>query len=179
MRRWLAIFLLVLLPTQATWAVVAGYCVDSPGVTAGHFGHHDRSLHGHTLTPPEASPEDALGSGSNNMVSTSPDCGHCHGHFAGVLTEACLLQLESSHGPSFLAQSHGRTARLPDLSAPNGPSSPDRRVGAPSFPNPVCIEAPACAGTSVRDSVTWPQPADLPCLPTKHWSIGCIRNHEY
>ena len=36
-----------------------------------------------------------------------------------------------------------------------------------------------CAGTSVRDSVTWPQPADLPCLPTKHWSIGCIRNHEY
>ena len=46
MRRWLAIFLLVLLPTQATWAVVAGYCVDSPGVTAGHFGHHDRSLHG-------------------------------------------------------------------------------------------------------------------------------------
>lgn len=102
MRRWLAIFLLVLLPTQATWAVVAGYCVDSPGVTAGHFGHHDRSLHGHTLTPPEASPEDALGSGSNNMVSTSPDCGHCHGHFAGVLTEACLLQLESSHGLSIL-----------------------------------------------------------------------------
>ncbi|MBV2163649.1 MAG: hypothetical protein KUL80_05200 [Comamonas sp.] len=99
MRRWLAIFLLVLLPAQATWAVIAGYCIDGPGVTADHFGHHDRTLHGHAFTLPETLP-DVPDSDSGNAASTSPDCGHCHGHFAGVLAEAGLLQLEPSDGLS-------------------------------------------------------------------------------
>ena len=40
MKKFLAIFLLVLLPLQFSWAAVAGYCQHEAGVTANHPGHH-------------------------------------------------------------------------------------------------------------------------------------------
>ena len=45
MRRWLAIFLLVLLPAQLGWAAVGVYCAHESGAAADHFGHH---AHRHT-----------------------------------------------------------------------------------------------------------------------------------
>lgn len=92
MRRWLAILLLVLLPAQATWAVVAGYCVHKPGGAASHFGHHDHASHSHAPTLP-----DAPGTpGANNDATTgaSNDCGHCHGQYAGMLIGIEPLQLD-------------------------------------------------------------------------------------
>jgi len=93
MRRWLAILLLVLLPTQATWAVVAGYCVDEPDTTVSHFGHHDRASHSHALTLLDA-PSDTADSSSDGSINLGHDCGHCHGHFAGILTGFAPLQFE-------------------------------------------------------------------------------------
>jgi hypothetical protein len=40
MRRWLSIFLLIVLPLQISWAVAATYCQHETGSTK-HFGHHD------------------------------------------------------------------------------------------------------------------------------------------
>jgi hypothetical protein len=40
MRRYLAIFLLVLLPLQYSWAAMASYCEHETSVTAKHPGHH-------------------------------------------------------------------------------------------------------------------------------------------
>ena len=45
MRRWLAIFLLILLPAQLSWAAVGDYCAHESGAGAEHFGHHE---HRHT-----------------------------------------------------------------------------------------------------------------------------------
>ncbi|CAH0350317.1 DUF2946 family protein [Aquabacterium sp. CECT 9606] len=46
MRRWIAIFLLVLLPLQAVWAVMEPYCLheSSQGHTH-HVGHHEHQHH--------------------------------------------------------------------------------------------------------------------------------------
>ncbi|NCV41106.1 MAG: hypothetical protein EBW11_11190 [Betaproteobacteria bacterium] len=49
MRKFLAIFLLVLLPLQFSWAAVAGYCQHEAGVTANHPGHHLAKMALHQL----------------------------------------------------------------------------------------------------------------------------------
>jgi len=40
MKKFLAIFLLVLLPLQFSWAAMASYCEHETSVTATHPGHH-------------------------------------------------------------------------------------------------------------------------------------------
>ena len=92
MRRWLAILLLVLLPTQMTWAVVAGYCAHESGAAADHVGHHDHASHGHAPLPLDVSdPPDA---GNDARAGVSHDCGHCHGQYASMLATIEPLQLE-------------------------------------------------------------------------------------
>jgi hypothetical protein len=83
MRRWLAILLLVVLPTQMSWAAVAAYCAHESGAAADHVGHHDHAAHAHA-----SSPLDAPDVSSNDLDTTSgadADCGHCHGQFTGML----------------------------------------------------------------------------------------------
>jgi hypothetical protein len=90
MRRWLALLLLVLLPLQSSWAVVAGYCGHETGVAAKHVGHHDKAAHGHG---------DGLADGSGESRNDGPstpsagaDCGHCHGAGVGMLDVPAALE---------------------------------------------------------------------------------------
>ncbi|WP_374678381.1 hypothetical protein [Piscinibacter sp.] len=83
MRRWLALLLLVLLPTQMSWAVVADYCRHEQGAAANHVGHHDHAAHGHDAASSE--PADLPDSDTGGLASVELDCDHCHGQFAGVL----------------------------------------------------------------------------------------------
>ena len=67
MRRWLAIFLLILLPAQLSWAAVGDYCAHESGAAANHFGHH---AHRHT--------EDAKGKEKGGLTKGAhADCASC------------------------------------------------------------------------------------------------------
>lgn len=46
MRRWLAVFLLILLPLQLSWAVAATYCGHEADPAARHVGHHEHRHEG-------------------------------------------------------------------------------------------------------------------------------------
>jgi len=78
MRKFLAIFLLVLLPLQFSWAAVAGYCQHEAGATANHPGHH---THDHQAA-------DLHESGKDGTASTGVhhDCATCHLGCAAALT---------------------------------------------------------------------------------------------
>lgn len=46
MRRWIAIFFLVLFPLQAVWAAAAPYCQHEKAPATFHIGHHTHEHHG-------------------------------------------------------------------------------------------------------------------------------------
>lgn len=77
MRRWLAIFLLVFLPLQASWAAVTGYCQHESGAAAQHFGHHEHKHH-----------SDDGGSTDAKVLSggIDSDCAACHAGCVCALT---------------------------------------------------------------------------------------------
>ena len=77
MTRYLAIFLLVLLPLQFSWAAMAGYCQHETGVTATHPGHHTH----------DQSSVDHQESSKNSPQSTGMDhdCATCHMGCAAAL----------------------------------------------------------------------------------------------
>lgn len=81
MRKWLAIFLLVFVPLQLSWAAVAGYCQHETEVAAAkHFGHHD---HEHkTVSGKDAAPDPAKAIGGGD-----PDCASCHAGCLSALPE--------------------------------------------------------------------------------------------
>jgi hypothetical protein len=83
MRRRLAILLLVLLPTQMSWAAVADYCAHESGAAADHVGHHDHADHGHATATADVSEQSGADEGAPS--TPDPDCGHCHGQCAGML----------------------------------------------------------------------------------------------
>lgn len=83
MRRWLILLLLAFLPLQFSWAAVARYCGHETSAAAGHIGHHDHAGHSHAakdVDAGQAGQADGTASGASNL-----DCGHCHGHFAGMV----------------------------------------------------------------------------------------------
>lgn len=97
MRRFLAIFLLAMLPLQFSWAAVASYCAHESQASTGHFGHHDHEHHAHTGsdTAPAAdagadltsSPDEAGGVKGDKLPGAMDlDCGHCHGTCSAMLT---------------------------------------------------------------------------------------------
>jgi len=70
MKRYLAIFLLVLLPLQFSWAAMASYCQHETSVTAQHPGHHS---HDHASADhPEAAQN------SEPSACMDHDCATCH-----------------------------------------------------------------------------------------------------
>jgi hypothetical protein len=83
MRRWLAILLLVVLPTQMSWAAVAAYCAHESGAAADHVGHHDHAAHAHASSPLDA--PDASSNDVDTASGADADCGHCHGQITGML----------------------------------------------------------------------------------------------
>ena len=114
MRRWLAILLLVLLPVQFTWAMVADYCAHEPDATAAHFGHHDHESHGHAAAEPtlgdagdQATPDDP--------ASPAPqvDCGHCHGHSIGMFDVPAPVAGQAFSSASLSAVEALRADHLP------------------------------------------------------------------
>ncbi len=114
MRRWLAILLLVLLPTQWAWGALAPLC-------------GDELSHAVTQSAGEQSHDHDADSADGADPTQHGDCLHCHhghGHGLGVVATASALALTSARGP------HGPPVpgRLPD-----SPSSPPDR---PPWPRP-------------------------------------------
>jgi hypothetical protein len=93
MRRWIAIFLIVLLPLQFSWAVAADYCLDEQGSGAAHFGHHAHPDHEHAgvddgsakvAKSPTESPAQSLADQlDKGKQHPEGDCG-CSGHLCGA-----------------------------------------------------------------------------------------------
>ena len=80
MRRWLSIFLLIVLSLQISWAVAETYCQHETGSTK-HFGHHD---HKH-----QAEDGEKLAKGSVSDVDN--DCAVCHAGCVDALTSFSSL----------------------------------------------------------------------------------------
>lgn len=81
MRRLFAIFLLVFLPLQLSWAAMGVYCQHETGAAAQHFGHHD---HQHNADASQSDQADPKTSGGIDN-----DCGTCHaGCCAAVFGES-------------------------------------------------------------------------------------------
>ena len=77
MRRYLAIFLLVLLPLQFSWAAMASYCEHETSVTAKHPGHH---THDHASVDHQESSKN-----SPQSAGMDHDCATCHMGCAAAL----------------------------------------------------------------------------------------------
>ena len=69
MKRYLAIFLLMLLPLQFSWAAMAGYCEHETAVSAKHPGQHS---HDHTSVDHQETVQNAEPSCMDH------DCAACH-----------------------------------------------------------------------------------------------------
>ena len=80
MRRWFAIFMLALLPLQFSWAAVAAYCGHETGQHAEHLGHHEHRHADQAKADQDSAPADQKAPAGFDF-----DCGHCHGHCAGML----------------------------------------------------------------------------------------------
>ena len=83
MRRWLAIFLLTLLPLQFSWAAAAGYCAHESRVQSRHLGHHQHE-HLPDGGSADASADPSADDDSRVGANVHPDCGQCHGLGVGL-----------------------------------------------------------------------------------------------
>lgn len=109
MRRWLALFLLVLLPLLSTWSAAAPYCNDESGARAQHLGHHADKHHddGQDGSQPPA----------NN--ASDADCDHCHSPGAMLVTIEQAAPLSAVADPT----RHVEIAlRAPPLALPERPN---------------------------------------------------------
>ena len=89
MRRYLAIFLLVLLPLQYSWAAMASYCEHETSVTAKHPGHH---THDHASIDQQESSKNAPQS-----PGMDDDCATCHmGCAAALVSDLSKTTLAAS-----------------------------------------------------------------------------------
>ncbi len=99
MRRWLALLLIVLLPLQSSWAAVAGHLGHAstpPGGILGLLDHDHRNCHGHVG---DGGPADVQA----GITAEHHDCGHCHGHWVGVLGLAMTAAVPPSRSSRPLA----------------------------------------------------------------------------
>lgn len=78
MKRLLILFMLLILPLQATWAVASAYCQHEQGTATQHFGHH---AHQH-----QAADKDKSDGGL--QASFHADCAFCHLGCVGVVTSS-------------------------------------------------------------------------------------------
>jgi hypothetical protein len=86
MRKWLAVFLLLVIPMQFTWAATSAYCLHETGIATKHLGHHG---HQHQAKAGELSQSEKPKSNGFDL-----DCGNCH---AG-----CSLAVATAVGNSVL-----------------------------------------------------------------------------
>ena len=109
MRRWLTIFLLLILPMQLSWALGTTYCEHETGVAAQHFGHHE---HQHT--------SDDEGSNSRTLNANGvadAHCSTCHASCATAIVDpkslpAIAMSSDMHSSRHFRVSSH--TPSLPE-----------------------------------------------------------------
>lgn len=73
MRRFLLIFLVVMMPLQLSWAAVSSYCLHESGPTSKHFGHHE---HKHQQASKAGDSNQTKASKALGVVDA--DCHFCH-----------------------------------------------------------------------------------------------------
>lgn len=95
------ILLLLVMPLQSSWAVVAAYCQPEAEVTAKHFGHHEHQHERHHAQVGQDSDEDS-------KSLTTSDCLDCHGLYSGMVVTSFDTQ---SPGPIAGPPAHA-TSRL-------------------------------------------------------------------
>ena len=88
MKRLLLTFLLLILPFQISWAVVAPYCQHEKAPSVQHFGHHE---HEHQPS------QDVDGEG---VAEVHSDCGFCHLSMSSMLLQ--LAQMVPSPNTAFI-----------------------------------------------------------------------------
>jgi cytochrome c553 len=79
MRRWLLIFLLVLLPFQFSWASASAYCQHERDTQPEHWGHHESETRG---TDRSHSGEGAQKNSSTQPNAVVGECAVCHAGYA-------------------------------------------------------------------------------------------------
>lgn len=72
MRRWLTLFLVLVLPLQFSWAAAGIACAHETGSAAHHFGHH---VHQHKA---DAKPAKEKGKAEVSKSMADTDCPYCH-----------------------------------------------------------------------------------------------------
>jgi hypothetical protein len=110
MKRFLAIFLLVLLPLQFSWAAMVGHCQHETGVTAQHTGHHS---HEHASADhPET------GQNADSSAAMDHDCATCH--------LGCAVALVSSLNTTTVAVSDDHPLHLQAMTSQPSTERPER-----------------------------------------------------
>jgi hypothetical protein len=105
MKKYLAMFLLMLLPTQFSWAAFAGYCEHETTVSAKHQGQHshDHASVDHQETGQHAEPSSCM----------DHDCAACHLGCAAALvndlnTLTAAVSYDHPHHLQVIASQHLR-----------------------------------------------------------------------
>lgn len=110
MRRFVIIFMLLLLPVQITWAGISVYCKHESGAAAQHFGHHE---HDHQANQPEPAKDPST-------LTVDNDCVACHMASAGILPVA----FSSMSSEPLQAERLGRHISLLPCLLPDRPERP-------------------------------------------------------
>jgi hypothetical protein len=106
MKRLLLLFLLTLLPLQASWAVVATYCQHEKEVTTRHFGHHS---HEHEDRHAQAEEQQ-----KDSSIKFHTDCLTCHGLAAAMGTpQTAALPIEPLSLDSISSESYLKSISSP------------------------------------------------------------------
>ena len=122
MRRWLSIFLLVLMPFQFTWGAAAAYCEHESSSEASHFGHH---VHSHADVGQQAQGKKPQPSDKTKLgkASLDNDCGTCH------LSAAKPVSGSSMALANLSAQvMRGLSEQVFSTRAPDHPERPNWRI---------------------------------------------------
>ena len=92
MRRWLLIFLVVLLPMQLSWAAVASYCQHESGsaTTTQHVGHHEHQ-HEADAASTSTGQTDTSAKPTSATGAVDVDCGTCHAGCCSAMLQSPRL----------------------------------------------------------------------------------------
>lgn len=111
MRKWFAIFLLLVIPMQFALAASAAYCQHETGIATDHIGHHN---HKHQVQP-----EELLQPDKTQSTGFDLDCGNCHAGCSVAVSTSEESSILSEHG--FIHPSTDRILASPPLEAPDRP----------------------------------------------------------
>lgn len=117
MHRLVAIFLLVFMPLQLSWAAVSGYCQHESDVSASvqHPGHHEHEHNsGDTLSDTKA-PTSKV----SNLDGSDTDCASCHAGCCAAL--GTQIQMTASESPERITASKAEFLFRSALERPERP----------------------------------------------------------